>query len=91
MPKDTLDNSVSKLMGWWSPAGYDAYPEKTQKVVGLIKQAEAKARIDEANIWADMMLDLVNEDISLNKLRETALKRAGELKAQLSEPNSKEE
>lgn len=47
-----MREKVSKTMGWWSPAGFDAYPEKTDKVMQLFAQhlqlAELKTRVDEA-------------------------------------------
>lgn len=34
-PTTLLEEHISKTMGWWSPNGYDAYPEKTDKVMQL--------------------------------------------------------
>jgi hypothetical protein len=38
---------ISKTMGWWSPAGFDAYPEKTDKVLARIASETNEAVIDE--------------------------------------------
>ena len=31
-----LEKRISREMGWWSPDGFDAYPDKTAKVITLI-------------------------------------------------------
>ena len=28
---------ISKAMGWWSPSGFDAYEDKTTRVIELIR------------------------------------------------------
>jgi len=53
-PVESLREEISKTMGWWSPDGFDAYPEKTDKVMQLLaretKAADMRARIDEWNL-----------------------------------------
>ena len=34
--QQSITETISKKMGWWSPNGFDAYPEKTEKVLSLI-------------------------------------------------------
>lgn len=44
---DRLREEISKNMGWWSPDGHDAYPEKTDKVLTLIQSEVTKGKIEE--------------------------------------------
>lgn len=43
---DELREHISKTMGWWGMGGRDCYPERTDKVIELIRAAADDARFE---------------------------------------------